>query len=54
LNNKSKLFSAETITGEGVYEDTSYSRIIEVAGSAVGSSNLNGIKGGFSKECIMQ
>jgi len=54
LNNKSKLFSTETITGEGVYEDVSYSRIINVPGSAGGSPNLNGIKVGFSEECIMQ
>jgi hypothetical protein len=40
LNNKSKLFSTETITGEGVYEDARYSRIIKVADSADGSPNL--------------
>jgi hypothetical protein len=54
LNNKSELFSTETITGEGVHEDASYSRIIKVAGFADGSPNLNGIQVGFSEECIMQ
>jgi hypothetical protein len=54
LNNKSELFSTETVIGEGVYEDASYSRIVQVAGSADGSPILNGIKVGFSEECKMQ
>jgi hypothetical protein len=54
LNNKYKLYSTETISGEGLYEDASYSIIIKVAGSAVGSPNLNGIKVGFSEGYIMQ
>jgi hypothetical protein len=50
LNNKCKLFFTEAITGEGVYEDASYFRVTKVAGSAVGSPNLNGIEVGFSED----